>query len=44
VGEGIVVFLVGIAALVAAAIWITSHGVRVTRSAGQPSSDSEADR
>jgi ubiquinol-cytochrome c reductase cytochrome c subunit len=29
VGEGVVVFLVGIAALVGAAIWITSAGVRV---------------
>jgi ubiquinol-cytochrome c reductase cytochrome c subunit len=31
VGEGVVVFLVGMAALVAAAIWITSHGVRADK-------------
>src|SRR5690606_2842264 len=29
VGEGVLVFLVGTAACVAASIWITSHGVRV---------------
>lgn len=43
VGEGVVVFLVGIAAMVAAAIWITSHGVRVPK-ASQSSNDSEAER
>jgi ubiquinol-cytochrome c reductase cytochrome c subunit len=32
VGEGVLVFLVGIAACVAAAIWITTHGVRVKKS------------
>lgn len=43
VGEGVVVFLVGMAALVVATIWITSHGARVTR-VSKRSSDSEADR
>jgi ubiquinol-cytochrome c reductase cytochrome c subunit len=44
VSEGVVVFLVGMAALVAATIWITSHGARVTKNVSKRSSDSEADR
>lgn len=43
VSEGVVVFVVGMAALVAATIWITSHGSRVTN-VSKRSSDREADR
>jgi quinol---cytochrome-c reductase cytochrome c subunit len=44
VSEGVVVFLVGMASLVAATIWITSHGARVTDKTAKASTDSEADR
>ena len=44
VSEGVVVFLVGMAALVAATIWITAHGARVTDKTAKASTDSEADR